>query len=196
MDDDRVQSGDLEPSSAVPRRRRAEPESDADRQNTRRRLMIVLPAVMAVAALSVFVLEGLGDIGVKLKTVDRLLAEKQAFVGRDVKFEGSLVEGSLVKRETPCEYRFSVIKNGAAMPVTYPKCSDFPDMLQAAPDPDLERKVTMNGQLQADGTFLASSIMTQCPSKYDEEQMAKKGIKRPRGTGDNTMITPSAAMLR
>lgn len=164
-----------DPVSLPPRRRRG--PADDDPHATRRRLMIVLPLVMAAAAISVVVLEGLKDSSMYVKTVDRVLAEKSRFVGREVRAEGLLVEGSMVKRESPCEYRFHVMKNDADVAVRYPKCSDFPDALLAEPDPELAREVTMEGTLQADDTFLATRVLAKCPTKYTPEQM-KRG--RPK----------------
>src|ERR1700737_4095141 len=79
------------------RRRNAEPEN-----TSRRGLLIVIPLVMAGAAVAYLVLGGMKDNAIYSKPVDQLVQEKGRFVGRQVRAEGNLVHGSLMKREQPC----------------------------------------------------------------------------------------------
>src|SRR5258708_35735895 len=65
----------------------------------------------AAAAIAGLVLTMMKDSAVYSKPVDELVRDKTKFVGRPVRAEGNLVHGSLVKRETPCEYRFTISKN-------------------------------------------------------------------------------------
>ncbi|CAN5738797.1 hypothetical protein BH11MYX4_BH11MYX4_54580 [soil metagenome] len=44
------------------------------------------------------------------------------FVDKPVRAVGNLVHGSLVRRDSPCEYRFTIEKNGAELPVSFKKC--------------------------------------------------------------------------
>src|SRR3954471_10013123 len=47
------------------------------------------------------------------KGVDDLLREKAKYADRSVRVEGTLVKGTLVRRDQPCEYRFTIEKKGA-----------------------------------------------------------------------------------
>lgn len=162
-----------QPSLEVPARRRRAAEEE-DPQASRKRLLLVLPLVMAGAAITALVLLGMQDKGLYSKPVDQLLGEKARFVGRAVIADGQLVHGSIEKRDKPCEYRFIIEKNDKQMPVHFPQCI-VPDQFKDVPNLDIQ--VTVEGQLQADDTFVATKIMPKCPSKYMDE--AKNGKQMP-----------------
>lgn len=130
------------------------------------------------AAVATFVLTGMQDKAIYSKPVDELLAQKDKFAGRPVRAEGNLVHGSLVKRDQPCEFRFTIAKNGAELPVRFPQCV-VPDTFRDVPGMDVG--VTVEGELQADQSFLASSVLAKCPSKYEMKERQKNGEQMPHG---------------
>jgi cytochrome c-type biogenesis protein CcmE len=134
---------------------------------------------MVAAAIAGLVLTGMQDNAIYSKPVDQLLASKAKFVGRPVRAEGNLIHGSLVKREQPCEYRFSITKNGAELPVRFAQCV-VPDTFRDVPDLDVG--VTVEGELQNDDTFEATSVLAKCPSKYEMKQRKDKGEQMPHGS--------------
>jgi len=151
---------------------------------------------MVAAAIAGLVLTGMQDNAIYSKPVDQLLAAKAKFVGRPVRAEGNLAHGSLVKRDQPCEYRFSITKNGAELPVRFAQCV-VPDTFKDVPDLDVG--VTVEGQLQADNSFEASSVLAKCPSKYEMEKRKKDGEHMPHGplagSGDMPGTERQAASL-
>lgn len=157
----------------VPARRARDEEDDRD---ARKRLLLVVPLVMAAAAIVALVLVGMQDKGMYSKPVDELVAQKAKFIGKPVRAEGNLVHGSLVKRDSPCEYRFTIAKNGVEVPVRYGKCV-VPDTFRDVPGMDLG--VTVEGQLKTDGSLEASAVLAKCPSKYEMKQKAASGEKAP-----------------
>lgn len=159
----------------LPARRRGR-EGAEDPEAARKRLLFVVPLVMAAAALAAVVLLTMQDKGVYSEPVDRLLADKAKFLGRPVRAEGNLVHGSLTKRDSPCEFRFRITKNGAEIPVRYPRCI-VPDTFRDVPDMDVG--VTVEGQLLSDNSLEATAVMAKCPSKYDMKQKAANGEKAP-----------------
>ena len=161
---------------AVPRRRRR--EGAADPQATRRRMLLVFPLVAVAASIVAVVLTGMKDNAIYSKPVDQLVAEKARFVGRPVRAEGNLVHGTLEKRDTPCEYRFTITKNGVEVPVRYAQCV-VPDTFRDVPGMDVG--VTVEGELQADQSFLASSVLAKCPSRYEMKERQKNGEQMPHG---------------
>lgn len=171
----------------VPARRRDRDEDD-DPDASRKRLLLLVPLVMAAAAIVALVLVGMQDKGVYSKDVDVLLAEKAKFVGKPVRVEGLLVHGSLVKRETPCEYRFTIEKNNAEIPVRYAKCI-VPDTFRDVPGVDVG--VTVEGELRADTSLEASAVLAKCPSKYEMKQKAAQGEKMPHA-GVGSAPAPSS----
>jgi cytochrome c-type biogenesis protein CcmE len=164
-----------DPPAVVPPRRRQEA---SDPQATRRGLMIVVPLVMAGAAIAGLVLTGMKDNAIYSKPVDELVAQKAKFKGRPVRAEGNLVHGTLTKRETPCEYRFTIAKNDVSVPVRFAQCI-VPDTFRDVPGMDVG--VTVEGELLADNSFEATSVLAKCPSKYEMKDRANKGETMPHG---------------
>jgi cytochrome c-type biogenesis protein CcmE len=164
----------------VPARRRARDDDGEDADASRKRLLLLVPLVMAAAAIVALVLVGMQDKGVYSKDVDVLLTEKAKFIGKPVRVEGSLVHGSLVKRETPCEYRFVIEKNGVEIPVRYAKCI-VPDTFRDVPGVDVG--VTVEGELRPDSSLEASAVLAKCPSKYEMKQKSANGEKMPHAGG-------------
>ena len=167
---------------AIPRRRGGAAAHDP--QATRRGLLIVIPLVVAAAAIVGVVLTGMKDNAIYSKPVDQLMAQRAKFAGRPVRAEGNLVHGSLMKRDTPCEYRFTLTKNGTEVPVRYAQCV-VPDTFKDVPGMDVG--VTVEGELLADNSFEATSVLAKCPSKYEMKERAGRGETMPHAATE----TPS-----
>jgi cytochrome c-type biogenesis protein CcmE len=144
-------------------------------------LMIML--VAGGAAIASMFLFGMKDNAIYSKPVDELVANKAKFAEHPVRAEGSLVHGSLEKRDSPCEYRFTIAKNGVEVPVRYAQCV-VPDTFRDVPDMDVG--VTVDGELHADNSFDATSVLAKCPSKYEMKQQAAHGAKMPHAVVDGT----------
>src|SRR5580700_9850887 len=170
-----------EPTSNPPRPRRSRgagsDESDGEPRSWRGPAIAVALA-MGAAAIAGLVLTGMQDNAIYSKPVDQLLAQKAKFAGRPVRAEGNLVHGSLLKREQPCEYRFSIAKNGVELPVRFAQCV-VPDTFRDVPDLDVG--VTVEGELRSDDTFEATSVLAKCPSKYEMKQRKDQGEQMPHG---------------
>lgn len=154
------------------------PASPKSPESSRRGTLLVIGLVTAGAAVVGLVLTGMQDNGIYSKPVDELMHNASKFAGRTVRADGLLVHGTLTKRETPCEYRFTIAKNGAEMPVRYPQCV-VPDTFRDVAGMDVG--VTVEGELQKDGTFEATQVLAKCPSKYEMRDRAQKGEQMPHG---------------
>jgi cytochrome c-type biogenesis protein CcmE len=110
------------------------------------------------------------------KEVDDLVRDKDKLADRAVRVTGTLVKGSLMKRDQPCEYRFNIEKKGVVLPVRYAQCI-VPDTFRDMPGMDVS--VTAEGKLTEAGNFEASNIMAKCPSKYEMKDRAKNGEQAP-----------------
>jgi cytochrome c-type biogenesis protein CcmE len=139
---------------------------------------LVVALVMISAAVAGLVLSGMKDNAIYSKPVDELVAQKARFAGRPVRAEGNLVHGTLQKRETPCEYRFTIEKNGVDVPVRFAQCI-VPDTFRDVPGMDVG--VTVEGELQADNSFEATTVLAKCPSKYEMKDRNAKGEAMPHG---------------
>jgi len=146
------------------------PEAGPRLPEGRRRFGLVF-TVLALAALVLgVVLFGVKDAVVYSKEVDQLFVERERLRGRPVRALGTLVTGSLRRRDQPCEYRFELERRGQRMMVRYPECV-IPDTMRDVPGAIIE--VTVEGTLLENDTFLARQILAKCPSKYEEEQRSR-----------------------
>lgn len=160
--------------NGAPARRR--PSQDGEPVSVKTGLFIVIPLVMVGAAIVGLVLSGMEDNGIYSKPVDQLVKEKAKFAGRPVRAEGTLVHGTLVKRDSPCEYRFTIESQGTEVPVSFKQCV-VPDTFRDVPD--MPVSVTVEGELRADSSFEATKVVAKCPSKYEMQERARKGEKMP-----------------
>jgi cytochrome c-type biogenesis protein CcmE len=153
-----------------------------------RRELVLLGALLVIAgAILTLVMTSFDGAAIYSKSVDELVAQKDTLAKRNLRVQGTLVKGTLAKRDTPCEYRFRMQKNGAQIEVRYPQCV-VPDTFRDVPNVDVD--VTATGKLASDGHFQASEIMAKCPSKYDMKQKAASGLKAPHGA-----LTPASATV-
>jgi cytochrome c-type biogenesis protein CcmE len=166
-----------EPNEAPPPRRRGAAEAASAPRNWKG-AAVAVGLAMGAAAIAGLVLTGMQSKAIYSKPVDELLSQKAKFIGRPVRAEGNLVHGSLVKRDQPCEYRFSISKNGASLPVRFAQCV-VPDTFRDVADIDVG--VTVEGELQKDDSFEASSVLAKCPSKYEMQQKKQNGEQMPHG---------------
>lgn len=165
------------PEESAPRRRRTDDEDETERRGWKGPALAVGLA-MGAAAIAGLVLTGMQSKAIYSKPVDELLSQKAKFTGRPVRAEGNLVHGSLTKRDQPCEYRFTIEKNGSQLPVRFAQCV-VPDTFRDVAGMDVG--VTVEGELQADSSFEASSVLAKCPSKYEMKERKDKGEQMPHG---------------
>jgi cytochrome c-type biogenesis protein CcmE len=143
----------------------------------------LLAMVLGVVAMFLF---GFKEAAIYATPVDQLLASQAKFAGRKVRVEGELVSGTLVKRDQPCEYRFTLHGPNSELPVRYAQCV-IPDTFRDMPGGGVQ--VTIEGTLAQDASFDATLVMAKCTSKYDPKtHEMKKGAKT--GYGDSLGTTP------
>jgi cytochrome c-type biogenesis protein CcmE len=150
-----------------------------------RNILLVSALVAGGAVVLGVVLSGMKDNSIYAKTVDELVREKARFSGRAVRAEGNLVHGTLVKRDAPCEYRFTIEKNGTSIPVRFAQCV-VPDTFRDVPGMDVG--VTVEGKLLADNSFEATNVLAKCPSKYEMKERQGKGETMPHLAPGTTQL--------
>lgn len=151
----------------------------------KRNLGLLAALLIAAGGILTLVFTSVDDAAIYSMTTDKLLEQKQEYIGKNVRVEGDLVSGSLRHRKEPCEYRFDIEKNGARVAVRYPECI-VPDTFKDVPG--IEVQVTAEGKLTEDGHFAASHIMAKCPSKYEMQQRAAKGESAPHQMVDESEV--------
>lgn len=142
----------------------------------RRNLGLLVGLLVAVGGILTLVFTSVDEAAIYSVTTDQLVKNKSEYEDRNVRVEGDLVNGTLRFRKEPCEYRFTMEKNGEKIPVRYPACV-VPDTFKDVPGIDVQ--VTAEGKLSPEGHFEATHIMAKCPSKYEMEQRAKNGEQAP-----------------
>jgi cytochrome c-type biogenesis protein CcmE len=170
------------PAKGARRRMRDAQSADA-RGSSWTRGALVFGLAAGAAAIAVLVLVGMQEGAIYAKPVDELMNQQAKFAGRQVRAEGNLVHGSLVKRDQPCEYRFTITKNGTELPVRFAQCV-VPDTFRDVPGMDVG--VTVEGSLASVGPgqppfFEATTVLAKCPSKYEMKERQQKGEQMPHG---------------
>jgi len=146
------------------------PPRAADSASSQGRNIGLLAALIGIAGVVVAVfMFGFKDAAIYSLPVADFKASADKFVGRKVRLEGELLPGTLVKRDQPCEYRFTVRGAGPGgeahqVPVRYGQCV-VPDTFRDVPTGGVQ--VTIEGTLTKEGHFEASLVMAKCSSKYD-----------------------------
>ena len=163
--------------------RRGRAPAKVDEQARKRGVLMVVGMVGLGGLLAAVFLTQMKDNAIYSKPVDELVANKARFAGRPVRAEGNLVHGSIQKRDQPCEYRFTITKNGVDVPVRFPQCV-VPDTFRDVAGMDLG--VTVEGELHADNTFEATNVLAKCPSKYEMKERAGRGEQMPHVQVDGT----------
>jgi cytochrome c-type biogenesis protein CcmE len=144
---------------------------------TTKRSIGLLVALLAMGGgILTLVMTSFETAAVYSRGVDELVKEKQKLNGRNVRVEGTLVKGTLKRRDEPCEYRFDIEKKGVVLPVRYAQCI-VPDTFRDIEGMDVA--VTAEGSLTGAGAFEATMIMAKCPSKYEMQDRARKGEQMP-----------------
>lgn len=150
----------------------AAPQDDPPKRN----LGLLIGLLVVVAGVLALVFTSVDDAAIYSVSTDQLVKNKTDYHDRNVRVEGELVDGTLRFRKEPCEYRFSMEKNGEKLAVRYPACV-VPDTFKDVPGIDVQ--VTAEGQLSPEGHFEATHIMAKCPSKYEMQQRAQNGEQAP-----------------
>lgn len=152
--------------------------------NTKRNLGLLAALLVMGGGILTLVFASFNQAAVYARGVDDLMREKAKLVGRNVRVQGTLVSGTLRRRDQPCEFRFSIEKNGTTVPIRYPQCI-IPDTFRDLPGTE----VTAEGSLAASGDFEATQIIAKCPSKYDMQQRAQRGEAMPHSMGGKVLST-------
>lgn len=145
-----------------------------DTSGNRTRNLGLLAALLVTCGSILALVLGSTSSAVYALGVDKFLAKKEQYSQRNVRVQGYLTKGSLMKRAAPCEYRFKIYDVCAVdqpqreeLSVHYPRCI-VPDSFQDRPEANVE--VTAEGRMSADGRYLeATHIMAKCPSRYEPE---------------------------
>lgn len=152
------------------------PVAPRPRSDSKRSVGLLVGLLVAGGALLTLVFTTMKGSAIYDRDVDSVLSERARLQGRNVRVQGMLKKGSLVRRDEPCEYRFTISGKTGELPVHYARCT-VPDTFRDMPGMDVV--ATAEGTLDPAGHLEASTIFAKCPSKYEMKQRAGKGEQAP-----------------
>ena len=132
-----------------------------------KKVRFLVGSVLIVGAIAYLITMGISNTSQYFFTVDELMSQKVSFTGAGLKVKGNVVNGSI--QRDPNDYlnvNFLIEEKDASLKVTYQGVT--PDMFADG------REVVVEGTLGEDGVFLANTLLTSCPSKYEAEKEAGK----------------------
>jgi cytochrome c-type biogenesis protein CcmE len=155
-------------SGAEPAPMRPEPKKKA---NT----ALLIGLLVIAGAIVGVVMFGMRQASVYAMKVEEVVDQAGSLKGRKLRVDGELVPGTLVKKDSPCEYRFRMrierdriakLPNTAEreLSVRYAKC-EIPDTFRDMPEGGV--LVTVEGSLADPSTLEATDVFAKCSSKYD-----------------------------
>ena len=136
------------------------------------RLVLVMLAVAALIGAALLAMWGLRDRAAYFYTPADIAAGKAA-TGRAIRLGGMVEQGSLRRDADGVTVRFTVIDGASRTPVI------FRDIL-----PNLFREgsgVVAEGQLRADGTFVADTILAKHDERYMPPQLGNQAAEHKVG---------------
>lgn len=98
-------------------------------------------------------------------TVGELLTRGPSVQGQQLRVAGDVTAGSVQTEDAGLGIRFLVEDGSGKVPVYY----------RGGPVPDIfgeEVQVVVEGRYGADGTFVASTLLAKCPSKFETDVAA------------------------
>jgi len=130
-------------------------------------ISIILSISFIGGSLIYLLISGFDDTIVYYKTVDELLANPKRFETNPVRINGVLTPGSVQMKKGTNEYHFQLTKRKKILKVKF--LGILPDTMQE------NNELIVHGVFDSQkNIFIASEILTKCPSKYEAEAKAIK----------------------
>jgi cytochrome c-type biogenesis protein CcmE len=132
----------------------------------KRRINVKLLAAATVLLLTVgfLVFNALGSSMAYFQTVSELRESGRDQTGERVRVGGDVVPGSVERTGLGDELRFTITDGAQTMDVVYDDV--VPDIFKDGVE------VVAEGHVGPDGTFVADSLLTKCPSRFEAEDQS------------------------
>lgn len=132
-----------------------------------KKVKFALGSLLIVGAIGYLIATGINSTSTYFFTVSELMDQEISYQGTGLKVKGNVVVGSIER--DPNDYlnvQFSIEEKNSNLNVVYQGVT--PDMFQDGGE------VVVEGILDEQGVFHASTLLTSCPSKYEAEKEAGK----------------------
>jgi cytochrome c-type biogenesis protein CcmE len=127
-----------------------------------RNLKFIVGGLLLIGIVVLLIVQATMSTGAYYLTVSEIHAASPSLVGQRVRLSGSVVDGSENWNPQEITLRFSVAgDDGSQLPIVF--YGPRPDNFQRAAEAIVE------GELLADGSFRADTLLLKCPSRYEEE---------------------------
>jgi cytochrome c-type biogenesis protein CcmE len=138
------------------------PADLAERKGANKNLKFILGGALIIALVIVLIVQATVSTGAYYLTVSELNAKGATMVGERVRVSGAVVGDSEDWNAQEITLRFAIADEaGAQLPIVF--FGPRPDNFTRASEAIIE------GQLLADGSFQADTLLLKCPSRYEEE---------------------------
>ena len=134
----------------------------AQRKGANKNLKFIIGGALIIALVIVLIVQATMSTGAYYLTVTELNAKAATLVGERVRVSGAVVAGSEDWNAREVTLRFAIHdESNSQVPIVF--YGPRPDNFARAAEAIIE------GQLLADGTFKADTLLLKCPSRYEEE---------------------------
>jgi cytochrome c-type biogenesis protein CcmE len=136
--------------------------ADPKRPHLLKRKRVIFAVIVVTLALGILVYMGMSQFTTYYLTVSEFLGDGASLNGKQVRVTGQVVPESVKWDTGNVTLNFTIADGNASLPVVYKGV--VPDAFKAGQD------VVVEGKYDPQGMFLASKLITKCPSKYEPSQ--------------------------
>jgi cytochrome c-type biogenesis protein CcmE len=138
------------------------PSDLAERRASNKNLKFLIGGFLVVALIIALIVQATVSTKAYYLTVDEVHQRVPEIVGERVRVSGTVVEGSELWDAEGITLKFAIQdESGGQLPIVF--YGPRPDNFQRAASAIVE------GELLADGSFQADTLLLKCPSRYEEE---------------------------
>jgi cytochrome c-type biogenesis protein CcmE len=136
-----------------------------------KKLKFLIGGIVILLILAYLVYSGMRGSMVYYLTVSELKAKADSLYGQGLRVSGEVVKGSIQWNAAELELRFQLMDQGDKLPVVYHGVK--PDMFKDG------AQVVVEGQYTTEGLFVAQTLLTSCPSKYEAKNTDGRAKIKP-----------------
>lgn len=129
------------------------------------RKLLFAGAVLAVAV-GFLIYNAMDGSAAFYMTVSELEADGGTLQGQQVRVGGDVVDGTIERGDIGEEIRFEITDGAGSIPIVYD--GDVPDIFAD------DAEVIATGTMGSDGVFVATELLTKCPSRFEADEGVSK----------------------
>ncbi len=127
-----------------------------------RKKKFLIGGIIVFIAISYLAYTGFQSAATYYYTVSEVAEQGSSIYGERVRVNGLVAPGSLEQEPGSFTLKFTITEGGESLPVVYQGVA--PDTFKVG------NEVVVEGSLNQEGIFRATTIMAKCPSKYVPEE--------------------------